>query len=196
MKINICCSPIHYYNGISLVAMPFCHVLVVYCFVCVWTVGTCLCTSLVSLRQNQLCQQGPSIIVTERFHPQQPFTVVAFETRCPSRSCSTPFKYFKWVRCGAITWLLDKHQFIHQAADGHTAAGLPPRCKTHEDAACSPSTKPPQTREKQQIVNIIYCFYAPQTFEKRKEFVISLLCMAATLKGRCMTLGSGHGEEN
>lgn len=86
------------------------------------TVGTSFCILLVSLRQNQLCQQGPSITVTERFHSQWPFTVVAFETRCLSHSCSTPFKYFKWVRCGAITWLLDKHQFIHQTGDWHTAA--------------------------------------------------------------------------
>lgn len=42
------------------------------------------------------------------------------------------FKYFKWVWCGAITSLLDKHQFIHQAGDGLTAARLyilPPHCK-------------------------------------------------------------------
>lgn len=80
-------------------------------------------TSLVRLSQNQLCQQGPGITVTEHFHPQWPFTVVAFETGCPSHSCSTLLKYFKWLRCGAITRLLDKHQFIHQAADGRAAGG-------------------------------------------------------------------------
>lgn len=37
----------------------------------------------------------------------------------------------------------------------------PPHCKTHKscgDPACSPSTKPSRSREKQQIVNIIYHF--------------------------------------
>lgn len=34
-----------------------------------WTVQTCLCTSVVPLNQNRLCQHGLRITVTKRFHP-------------------------------------------------------------------------------------------------------------------------------
>lgn len=84
---------------------------------------------------------------SEQSHPRRPFTVRAFEIRSLSHSCSTPFKYFKWVRCGAITRLQDHHQFIHQAADGHISASsylLSFRCRT-EDVGCWPSSKPPGT---------------------------------------------------
>lgn len=32
-----------------------------------------------------------------------------------AHSSSALFKYFKWDCCGAITWLLDKHQVMHRA---------------------------------------------------------------------------------
>lgn len=57
-------------------------------------------------------------------HPRRPFTVHAFEIRSLSRSCSTAFKYFRRVRCGAITRLLERHRFTHQAGDGHISALL------------------------------------------------------------------------
>lgn len=149
-------------------------------------VGTCLCSSLASLTQNQLCQQGPSITVTERFHLQWPFTVVAFETRCLSHSCLTPFKYFKWVRCGAITWLLDKHQFIHQASDGLLlGCALLPHSKTHKVLwGCNMftfnKTSTGQARETLKILNLIYqnnfifhvLHICKETKGARHEFVV------------------------
>lgn len=126
------------------------------CVVCS-TVGTSFCTSPVSLRRNQLW-------VSQWVFPS---TLVAFETQCLSHPCLTPFKYFKWVHCGAITWLLDKHQVIHQAGDGHTALGYTFASwlqKSCEDSW--PSTKPSRTRGKQQIVNTINHCNAPHAFKK------------------------------
>lgn len=139
------------------------------------TVGTSLCTSLVSLRQNQLCQQ--SITATERSCPQWPFTVVAFETQCLSHSCSTPFKYFKWVRCGAITWLLDKHQFIHQAGNRHTAARF--------YFACSSLVR---MQGKATNSKHYWSFLKLHKPLRNKMGLSWMFFVTATLKGQCMTL--------
>ncbi len=133
-----------------------------------------------SLSQNQPCQQGLSITMTERFHPQRPFTVVVFETWCWSRSCSTLFKYFKWVRCGAITWLMDMGCVLCLLAAEHTNVLW----------GCSRS---PSTTTSQTTLLLFLMLHKPL---RNKRSLSSLCCPRQwPWKGRCMTQGSEQGEE-
>lgn len=55
---------------------------------------------------------------SERTLPGGPSPPALFETRSLTHSCSTPFKYFKRVSCGAITRLLD-YQRVHPSASSY-----------------------------------------------------------------------------
>ena len=146
--------------------------------------------------QNPPSQQRPSIMVTERFPPPWPLPVAALETRCPSRSCLTLFKYFKWVRCGAITWLLDEHQFIHQAGDGRSRSVLCLLAAEHnrscEDAASSPWVQPSRNCNKPYSLYLM----SQNHFRKLEEVVISVLSVTVTLRASMYDSGvCSHWEK-